>query len=215
MNTMLPLIGRGILLGLGAAVPIGPVNVEIARRTLRGGFAAGFAIGAGAATIDMSYALLSCLSLGQLLTHRAIFWPLNFGGIVLLTYMGIQCLRAAWTKPTIEIESASPPRASLRSGYLVGLLMTLLNPMTLAFWFVVLPTAAGPIAAANPARQLPLICVGVFIGTLGWAVSFAGTLSILGRFRRGLWLIVADTVGGVFLLSFATAAFLRSIAPFL
>ena len=34
------LLGNGLLLGLGAAAPIGPVNVEIARRTLRHGPAA-------------------------------------------------------------------------------------------------------------------------------------------------------------------------------
>ena len=39
----LPEIANGVLIGLGAAVPIGPVNVEIARRTLRSGWAAGVA----------------------------------------------------------------------------------------------------------------------------------------------------------------------------
>ena len=39
---------RGILLGWGVAVPLGPVNVEIARRTLRRGFRAGFFLGMGA-----------------------------------------------------------------------------------------------------------------------------------------------------------------------
>ena len=41
-------LSRGILLGWGVAVPLGPVNVEIARRTLRGGFRAGFFLGMGA-----------------------------------------------------------------------------------------------------------------------------------------------------------------------
>ena len=41
MTVSLGLIAKGIALGLGAAVPIGPVNVQIARRTLRGGFGAG------------------------------------------------------------------------------------------------------------------------------------------------------------------------------
>ena len=38
----LSVLGGGILLGLGAAAPIGPVNLEIARRAMRFGFWAGF-----------------------------------------------------------------------------------------------------------------------------------------------------------------------------
>ena len=54
----LGLFARGVIFGLGAAVPIGPVNVEIARRTLRAGFRSGFFLGCGAVTIDVTYAIL-------------------------------------------------------------------------------------------------------------------------------------------------------------
>ena len=36
MHQFIGIFLKGVILGLGAAVPIGPVNVEIARRTLRG-----------------------------------------------------------------------------------------------------------------------------------------------------------------------------------
>jgi L-lysine exporter family protein LysE/ArgO len=208
---LLQLIPRGIAIGLGAAVPIGPVNVEIARRTLRGGFRAGFALGAGAVSVDVTYALLSCLSIGRFLTRPAVDWPLRVGGILFLTFLGVQCLRAAWTRRVVETADAPPsPRTSLRSGYFVGLVMTFLNPMTLLFWFVALPAMAGPITQ-DPARELPIVCMGVFVGTIGWVITFAGALAVAGRFRRERWLVVTDTIGGVTLLSFALATFLRSI----
>src|SRR5438477_10135669 len=82
---------RGLALGLGAAVPIGPVNVEIARRTLRGGFFAGFALGCGAVTVDVTYAILSSLGFSLLLNRPIFYWPLSIGGIALLTYLGVMC----------------------------------------------------------------------------------------------------------------------------
>jgi threonine/homoserine/homoserine lactone efflux protein len=95
-----------------------------------------------------------------------------------------------------------------------GVLMTLLNPMTLAFWFVVIPGYVR-MSSENPGHDLPFICAGVFGGALGWVVFFCGVLSILGRFRRGWWLVAADVAGGSLLLAFAGLAFLRSIRRFL
>jgi L-lysine exporter family protein LysE/ArgO len=214
----LPEIAKGVLIGLGAAVPIGPVNVEIARRTLRSGWAAGVALGLGAVSVDVTYAVLSTLSLGRLFDHAIVRWPVTIGGIILLTYLGVQCLRTAWSttkRQDIDDRSTSPSRAAtLRSGYLLGLLMTFLNPMTLMFWFVALPTISGTIAV-DGARPLMLLCLGVFTGTIAWVLTFTATLALLGQFRRDLWLLLADTAGGVTLLSFALAAFLRSIGPLL
>jgi threonine/homoserine/homoserine lactone efflux protein len=87
---------------------------------------------------------------------------------------------------------------------LTGLLMTLLNPMTLAFWFVAVPGTVGSITR-NPAQDLPIICIGVFVGTIAWVLFFCTSLSVLGRWRRAWWLAVADAIGGLMLLGFAAA----------
>ena len=192
-------------------MPIGPVNVEIARRTIRGGFWAGFALGCGAVTVDVSYAIASSLSLGQMLNRRAVVWPLTIGGIVFLLYLAFLALRGAVrdlkTDPLAHAHAA-PPRGSV--AYVTGILMTLLNPMTLAFWFLVLPGDIG-IITKDPARDLPMICIGVFIGTLGWVLSFAGALHAAGRWRRNWWLAAADAVGGLVLFAFALAGLWRAM----
>ena len=205
---------KGLLIGLGAAAPIGPVNVELARRTLRGGYAAGVALGAGAVSVDVAYALLTTLSVGRFLNRPAVAVPLAVGSVLILSYLGLLCLRGAWRGgPAVSDEAppdnATPPRAG--NGYLAGVLMTAVNPLTLAFWFTALPSVAGPIDA----NRLPLIAAGVFAGTFAWVLSFAGVLAVVGRFRRGVWLRVVDGVGGVTLIAFALSAFLRSILPHL
>ena len=200
-------------------MPIGPVNVQIARRVLRGGFGAGFALGCGAVTADVIYAVLSSVGLRSVTQSPLVQWPVRVGGIGLLAYLGMRCLqgeREAWRADPIGTGgvAAEVPRESARASYLTGLAMTLFNPMTLGFWFVAVPALAGAVAR-DPAHDLPLVCLGVFIGTIGWVVTFCAALALAGRYRRNWWLAAADATGGVALLVFAAAALLSSIRAFL
>lgn len=196
---MLLSILQGFLLGLGAAVPIGPVNVELARRTLRGGFTAGVALGCGAVTVDVTFAALTSLSLMHLLDRPGLHFPLLVAGTCILTFLGITCLVSARKPPQDDDSQAQVPIVSLRRNYLTGLVMTLMNPFTLAFWVVAVP-AAG---ARTHEMSLVWFCVGVFGGTVCWVVCFAYILSILHRFRQAIWIRRADIAGGIILLFFA------------
>ena len=196
------LILQGLALGLGAAVPIGPVNVEIARRVLRNGFRTGFALGCGAVTIDVTYAILSSLGLRPILGHRWFEIPLEIAGIALLMFLGLMSVKSARQAMRSDPLKDPPKPGSVHGAYLTGLLMTLLNPMTLAFWFVAVPGTVGSITS-DPSRDLPVICAGVFVGTIAWVAFFCTTLTVLGRWRRAWWLAAADLVGGAMLLGFA------------
>ena len=213
------LLARGVLLGLGAAVPIGPVNVQIARQALRRGFFAGFALGCGAVTVDVFYAVLTSVGVQQVAQSRVVMWTLRIGGIALLTYLAASCFRGereAWRADLVTSGAgpATNPGAGPGRAYVTGVLMTLPNPMTLAFWFVAVPALAGPVASQGEG-ELPVTCVGVFLGTLAWVVFFAGVLALAGRFRRNWWLAAADAAGGFALLVFAAAALLSSIRSLL
>jgi threonine/homoserine/homoserine lactone efflux protein len=215
MPVPFPLLIKGVALGLGAAVPIGPVNVQIARRALRGGFASGFALGCGAVTVDVVYAVLSSLGLRRVVEVPAVEWALRVAGTALLAYLGTMCLRGereAWRADAVLAPGAStrPVERRHAADYVTGLLMTLLNPMTIAFWFVAVPALVGSITD-DPAKDLPAVCAGVFLGTIGWVVFFSAGLSLAGRFRRNWWLAAADAVGGASLLLFAGTALVASV----
>jgi L-lysine exporter family protein LysE/ArgO len=217
------LLKLGVLLGIGAAAPIGPVNVEIARRTLRGGFVHGFALGCGAVSVDVAYAIVSSFGVGQALRSRTLGVVLGVAGAVLLLWLAVTCFRGAAKAlrhdPLANPTDAHAPRAtggSARGAYATGVFMTLLNPLTLAFWFVAVPGAVGPITK-EPTRDLPMICAGVFVGTLCWVVLFAGALALAGagRWRRPWWPAAADLLGGITLLGFALLALWRLSGSFL
>ena len=161
----LDILWKGITLGLGAAAPIGPVNVEIARRAIRGGFRAGFLLGLGAVTVDVTYVVLASFSVRLFLDRPRIMLFMGVAGGAFLILLGVECLRSVrkqWAEP--ELESLPPPRRN----YLTGLVMTALNPMTLAFWFF-----APKMTGVKQAAEMPMLCVGVAAGTFSWVCFFA------------------------------------------
>jgi threonine/homoserine/homoserine lactone efflux protein len=202
---------QGVLLGLGAAVPIGPVNVQIARRALEDGFWAAVALGCGAVTVDVVYAVAAALGGRAVGDNPWVFWPVSVGGIGLLTWLGWMSIRGARADARRVMSSGSVQRGNsgryMIGGYMTGLAMTATNPMTLAFWFVALPNTAMNLGGGT--QNLPAICVGVFLGTIGWVLTFSGLMAGLGRWRKPWWLAAASEVGGVILLVFAALAFVR------
>jgi threonine/homoserine/homoserine lactone efflux protein len=208
---------KGLALGLGAAAPIGPVNVEIARRTLRFGRSAGFLLGCGAVTIDVGYAILTSaasLTLRRVYETRWLTVALNVAAALFLGYLAYLCLKSALVGHRTTEDAAAPvaemPR-SRRSHYATGLLITALNPMTLAFWFVAVPGAVGE-AARDSRAGLPMVCAGVFLGAFSWVCGFTWVVGHLKTFGGQRWLRWIDFAGGVLLLAFALGAIWRLAA---
>jgi L-lysine exporter family protein LysE/ArgO len=193
---------KGILLGLGAAAPIGPVNVEMARRSIRAGWGAGFLLGCGAVTVDVSYIILLGLGFQPLLRFEWLKIVLGIGGVLFLGYLGIQSLRSA--RRDYQRGLPEDGQQPVRRSYLTGVAMTSLNPMTLAFWFVVVPTYASDVRT-----DLPLLALGVLMGTIAWVAFFSTLMSLAGKIARRKALFLADACGGVVLLSFAALTIWR------
>lgn len=199
---MLGMIWKGILLGLGAAAPIGPVNVEIARRSLRHGFWAGFLLGCGAVTVDVTYAVLVSVGVRPVLKNRTIAVAMGIGGAAVLVYLGVMCLIGAvreYKKPFLAEEKPHGGRH-----YIEGLMMTAVNPMTLVFWLTIAGVAGT--LSNNPAQDLPWICLGVFTGAFSWVCFFTSLMTFAGRAAKRTTALVADLAGGVMLLGFAALA---------
>ena len=198
-DAVLTPLALGIGLGFGAAVPPGPVNLEIARRTAAGGFRAGAAVGLGAVTVDVILAAL--LGVGVLAAVRDVAWlrvALGVGGVALLAWLGWISLRSFARRLRTRETTAAP--AATRNGYATGLLLCATSPYQAAFWLGV-PAAVGSIAGGAV-----WLCLGVFAATLAWVVTFASAGAWLAR-RLG-WRLAAgmDLAGGVLLLGFAAAS---------
>ena len=197
----LTLYYNGIMLGLGVAAPMGPINIEIARRTLRHRQASGVAVGLGAVSGDVMWACASGLAVMSVLNHPAVRLTLGGAGGLLLLWLAWLCFKALGRPvPALAAEEKRFGPALLVH-YRTGLLMALISPYNLMFWLVAVPGVASQ-WTAEPRRDLPWVAAGVFTGAFSWVIGFSTAVSMIGRMGRDRWLKAADAAGGVLLLGF-------------
>jgi threonine/homoserine/homoserine lactone efflux protein len=195
------LVGFGLGLFVGAQP--GPVSLLCVRSVLRGAFATGVAIGAGAALIDLLYASLGLAGAASLLEVDALRIVLGVAGALVLGAIGARTLWAAFRVRLggeSEDEVATPKRA-----FATALAATASNPLTIATWAAIVgaASAAAVADAADSASGAALMLGGVALGTLA---AFSG-LSLLVTIVRGRFgprlLGAVDGVAGAGLLGFA------------
>ena len=190
----------GLALGFAVAVQVGPIWLLCARTVLRGAFAAGVAIGAGAAVIDTLYASLGVAGVSRALEHGTARLALGLVGAAVLAFLGVRTLWSAFRVRLggeLQAEVASPWRA-----FLTSLAATASNPLTIASWAAVF-SAASAAAVVHGWPSTAAFLAGIGTGTFTWFLVLSSALAV-GRRRLGRRLIaLADVVSGVALVGFA------------
>jgi len=131
---------EGFLLGLGAAVPLGPINVLIMSNALRH-YGAAVALGSGAMSADITYLLLILLGLFHFMENPTIKLGMALAGSAFLLYLAWLIFKGR--NEPIHLQKIEKPR--LFPNWLKGYTLTLLNPYTVIFWLSV----SAYIAAKN------------------------------------------------------------------
>ncbi len=192
----------GILLGLGVAIPIGPINIEQMRRTLAFGFWSGITIGIGATCVDILYIVLLMTGTLFFLTNVIILKVIGFLGALLLAWFGYSCFKK---QPHISTKNLVPQ--SLFRTFCVGYLMNLLSPFPILFW----ASISSQVIAMSMGKinHLILAALGVVVGTMAWNIFLT---TVLHRTRHLLsekamrWF---NITGGIILIAFAIIGLTR------
>jgi threonine/homoserine/homoserine lactone efflux protein len=169
-------VGRGLLVGLAVAAPVGPMALLCVRRTLERGWPSGFASGLGIATADGIYAGVTAFGLTAVsgLLLREARWVQVLGGLAIVL-LGL----ASLLRPPLLAEVAPAGRGWRRGGlagaYASCLALTLANPPTILSFLAVMAgfgigtTAGGGSAAA--------VVVGVLMGSAVWWAALTGAIA--------------------------------------
>jgi threonine/homoserine/homoserine lactone efflux protein len=200
--TGLWLLSKGLMAGLAIAVPVGPVNVLCASRTLRKGRVSGLLSGFGAATADTLYGAIAGFSITFLIEflRREEFWIRVFGGLLLIA-IGLHYL----FKPAKAIDAPGEDSAG-HSDFASTLLLTLTNPTTVLSFLAVL--AALGMGGHRQWWLTFLLVGGIFAGSMLWWTILVLTVN---RFRDrfdGNAMRTMNRVAGIAIGGFGLATFL-------
>ncbi len=191
------LLVEGMVVGVALAAPIGPINVEIVRRGLRGGFLHGWLVGFGAVSADTIYCALVVSGIAPLADSALLRVPLYLAGAAVLAVLGMTRLRAA-----LAGENVDTPEPEGKRSYITGFLMAALNPLGIVYWLSI-GAALVASAVAREGREGAPVLGGVFFGILCWVTVLSGMAQAGRRYVSEPILRGVGAVGSLMLLGFA------------
>ena len=187
---VLEIIVKGIVIGVIASAPMGPVGVLCIQRTLNKGRAYGLVTGIGAALSDILYALLTGYGLNLLYdvisNPSTVYWMQLIGAIIMFIF-GVHTFRS---NPVQNTRNVSRNKSSLLQNGVTGFFITLSNP-TIILLFLGLFT---PFNFMLPEQSFFMQFVGylsIFGGAMLWWFFITYVVSKLrARFdERGIRVI--------------------------
>ncbi|MFT7004409.1 MAG: L-lysine exporter family protein LysE/ArgO [Sulfurimonas sp.] len=131
---------EGFLLGLGAAVPLGPINILIMNEAIKK-YKNGVILGFGAMSADIMYLSLIVFGLISYFNHPYILNFLSVFGGAFLIYIAYNIFKNRDAK--VETTKESTKKSSWLKLYAKGFVLTALNPYTIGFWLSVSGYIAG------------------------------------------------------------------------
>lgn len=193
---LLTMILKGVLIGIIASAPMGPVGVLCIQRTLNKGRWYGFITGVGAAVSDIIYALLSGLGMSfimDLITNPTNKFWLQISGSILLLVFGVYCFRA---NPTRNIHRSGNNRGTLFHNGLTAFFVTFSNPLII---FLFMGTFAQfAFVIPNHPIEMTLGYSSIIFGALLWWFGLTWLVDkIRGKFDDNGILIINKVIGSL------------------
>ncbi|MFV0506226.1 MAG: LysE family translocator [Bacteroidales bacterium] len=176
----------GLLIGLMASVPVGPLAILVIQRTVNKNFKSGFISGLGVAFGDLFYAIIAGYSFSyihSMIRRYDIF--IHLLGIVVLVCLGIFIYRK---NPVKEIRQQRNKKPGYLGDFVSSFLLTVSNPL-LVFIFLALFTGFGVTLNLNQHNINFALFGGIILGCIVWWASLSGIINIFRhRFTlRILW----------------------------
>jgi len=199
---------QGFFLGIAIAAPVGPIGLLCIRRTLEYGPVVGFATGMGAAIADTLFGAIAAFGMSAAFTFlRGYETSIRLiGGIFLL----VIATRTYNTRPKPPAEV--PETRNLLASFVVGLIVTLTNPVTVIASIALL-TGIGLTASMGNFDAATLV-LGVFCGSSTWWLSLSGSVALVRHRISERKLVTINRCTGVALAVFGVWALATAVTAF-
>ena len=169
---------KGLLVGIIASAPMGPVGILCIQRTMQKGRIYGIVTGAGAALSDIIYALMTGLGMSFVMdfidNKDNVFW-LKLVGSIMLFIFGIYMYR---TDPLKSFRPTSTSKGTLVHNFTTAFLVTLSNPLII-FLFIALFNMLTFVIPGNWFGQ----CIGYLSIVTGAMLWWLGLTYVINKMR--------------------------------
>ncbi|MBQ1816226.1 MAG: LysE family transporter [Bacteroidaceae bacterium] len=200
--TTFELAYKGLIIGIIASAPTGPIGILGIQRILKKGPKYGLVTGAGAVISDLIYGLITALGMSfimDFMTNKTnIFWMEIIGSAMLFVF-GLYMFRSNPDKYFLP-EASKLSKGNYVNNFFTSLFLTLSNPLII-FLFIALFARFAFIVPDQPIPQV----IGFITMTIGaaswWIVLTYGVDKIRKTFNVKYVRILNLTVGGIVILA--------------
>ena len=192
---ILDFVFKGILIGIMASAPMGPVGVLCIQRTLNKGRWYGFVTGIGACVSDIIYALFTGLGMSfmmDIVGNERNGFLLQISGSVVLLLFCIYCYRSNPTKNIHQSNKAQ--KGTLVHNGITAFLVTLSNPLII-FLFIFL-YAQFAFVVPNRPIEMSVGYLSIVLGAMLWWFGLTWLIDkVRGKFDNTGILLINRVVG--------------------
>ncbi len=195
---------KGILIGIIASVPLGPIGVLCVQRTLSKGRISGFFSGLGAATADTVLALVAVLGLTFIINFvEEQQFLIRTAGIVFLIFLGF---RIFYANPVVQMRKNRFKKNNLIEDFLSVFVITITNPIAI-FLFIAAFAGLGLLPEGSTPFASALLLSGILLGaSLYWFFLSSIVNLFKEKFRlKGLWWL--NKIAGAIIVFSGVVAF--------
>jgi threonine/homoserine/homoserine lactone efflux protein len=206
--TYLVIIFLGFFIGLVAAIPIGPVNLLVVRRTLAYDPLHGFMSGLGAVLADAVYASITGFgftALAQLIKGHST--GLEIVGGLMLLYFGTRMYLAP---PNIRPEDGDQGESKalpLVRAMISTFALAVTNPATLLAFTALFAGVASIVGQEASYYGAAFLVAGVLAGSTFWWFTLTTITSLFHRHIDERIMTIINKVSGVIVAAFGLGVF--------
>lgn len=187
---------KGLIIGMVASAPMGPVGILCIQRTMNKGRWYGFVTGIGAAISDLIYAIITGVGMSfvvEFINDPTIkFWFQIIGSVVLLVF-GVYCWRS---DPRRNMREGGRQKGTLLHNGITAFLVTFSNPLII-FLFMATFAQFAFVIPDHP-LEMTLGFISIIGGALLWWYGLTWLVDkVRGKFDASGIIIINKIIGSL------------------
>ncbi len=189
---------KGLIVGLGASIPLGPIGILCIQRTLSKGRWSGLTTGMGAAFTDTFFSAITLLGLTFINDFITEYreWVMIFGGLIVAMFG----LKLFTTNPVKQLKRVHEGNHQYWQDFASSFIMTITNPGALILIIGLFAFVGIDLEMNESGLIIASTLWGVFSGAVIWWFSLSTTINSFRNKFRLRTLLMINRIAGIVIM---------------